>query len=149
MMSIGKDIDSHHFWYIIMLWEFWAYQSEMRVQYLTNWAGTLNDDEFNEFIATLQGLQVLPQYLWGRPQFAPLGRQFPSLGEIIFKVARKQFRVFGFFATKPMQFIMLHGCVKQRSQLRHDMNLAARRKNLLEAGQGTVYAFTIQKRPDR
>ena len=132
-----------------MLWVFLAYESEMRVRYLTDWADTLNDDEFNEFITTLQGLQVLPQYLWGRPQFAPLGKLYPALGEIRFKVSRKPFRVFGFFGTQPMQFIMVHACGKQRSNLRHDMSLAARRKKLLDAGQGTVYAFTIKRRPDR
>jgi Phage derived protein Gp49-like (DUF891) len=110
-----------------MMWEFWAYESEMGVRYLTNWAATLNDDEFNEFMATLEGLQVIPQHLWGRPQFTPLGKPYPSIGEIIFKATRKQFRVFGFFGSPAMRFVMLHGCVKQRSQLRHDMDLAARR----------------------
>jgi hypothetical protein len=132
-----------------MRWEFCAYESDMRVQYLTDWADTLNDDEFNEFMATLEGLQVLPRHLWSRPQFAPLGKQYPSLGEIIFKNARKHFRVFGFFGSQSMQFVMLHACVKQRSQLRHDMDLAARRKRLLEAGQGTIYGFTVKRRPPR
>jgi hypothetical protein len=132
-----------------MLWAFWAYESEMGVRYLTTWVTTLNDDEFNEFMATLEGLQVLPRPLWSRPQFAPLGKQYPSIGEIIFKVTGKQFRVFGFFGSQHMQFVLLHACVKQRSNLKHDMELAARRKKLLEAGQGTVYEFTIKRRSDR
>lgn len=132
-----------------MLWEFWAYESERRARYLNDWTDTLNDEEFNEFIATLEGLQVLPRHLWLRPQFTMLGAQYPAVGEIIFKKNRKQFRVYGFFGPKYMQFTILHACVKQRPNLRHDMDMAARRKRLLEAGQGAVYEFTVKRRPHR
>jgi Gp49-like protein DUF891 len=131
------------------LWLFLAFKSEMGVCYLDDWLDTLTDDEKNQFVATLEGLQVLPRYLWQRPQFATLGNQYSGIGEIRFKVERKQFRVFGFFGPQPMQFTMVHACGKQRSNLKHDMSLAARRKDLLEAGQGSVYAFTIKRRPDR
>jgi hypothetical protein len=131
------------------LWKFSAFQSDMGVCYLDDWVATLNGDEKNELTATLEGLQVLPRHLWRRPQFDLLAEPFQGLGEIRFKVVRKQFRIFGFFGPHPMQFTMLHACGKQRSNLRQDMNLAARRKRMLENGQGRVYDFTIKRRPDR
>ena len=72
-----------------MLWTFLAFESEMGVRYLDDWVSTLTEEEENEFAATLEGLQVLPRHLWQRPQFAPLGSQYPGIGEIRFKVARK------------------------------------------------------------
>jgi hypothetical protein len=144
-----KDVDTHHYWCTMTSWMFLAFASEMGVRYLDDWVETLDQDEENEFAAILEGLQVLPRHLWQRPQFAMLGQQYRGVGEIRFKVARKQFRVFGFFGPRPMQFTLLHACGKQRSNLRHDMTLAARRKGMLERGQGTVYEFTIKRRPDR
>ena len=131
-----------------MLWVFFAFESDMRVRYLDDWVEALSEDEENEFAATLEGLQVLPRHLWRRPQFDLLGEAYPGIGEIRFKVERKQFRVFGFFGPQSMQFTLLHACGKQRSNLRHDMNIAARRKRMLENGQGTVYGFTIKRRSD-
>src|SRR5688572_19695229 len=115
-----------------MLWRFYAFVSEMGMRYLDDWVGTLDEDEKNEFAATLEGLQVLPRHLWRRPQFDLLGEAYPGIGQIRFKVTRKHFRVFGFFGPQRMQFTPLHACGKQRSNLRHDMALAARRKSLLE-----------------
>jgi Phage derived protein Gp49-like (DUF891) len=144
-----KILDQHLFWCTMTLWVFFAFESDRGVRYLDEWVGTLNEHEENEFIATVEGLQVLPRYLWRRPQFDLLAEPYQGLGEIRFKAHRKQFRVFGFFGPNPMQFTMLHACGKQRSNLRRDMNLAARRKRMLESGQGSIYAFTIQRRPDR
>jgi Phage derived protein Gp49-like (DUF891) len=126
-----------------------AFASEMGVRYLDAWVGTLNEDEENEFAATLEGLQVLPRPLWRRPQFDLLSQPYQGIGEVRFKAARKQFRVFGFFGPKPMQFTLLHACVKQRPNIRREMNIAAQRKRTLESGQGTVYEFTIKRRSDR
>jgi Phage derived protein Gp49-like (DUF891) len=131
------------------LWMFFAFESEMGVPYLDNWIDTLDEEEKNEFTATLEGLQVLPRHLWRRPQFDLLAEPYQGLGEIRFKVNRKQYRVFGFFGPHPLQFTMLHACGKQRSNLRHDMSLAVHRKRMLENGQGRVYGFTIKRRPDR
>jgi hypothetical protein len=132
-----------------MLWVFFAFESDMGVHYLDDWVEALSEDEENEFSATLEGLQVLPRHFWRRPQFDLLGEAYQGIGEIRFKVERKQFRVFGFFGPQSMQFTLLHACGKQRSNLRHDMTIAARRKRMLENGQGAVYGFTIKSRSDR
>jgi hypothetical protein len=112
------------------------------------WVSTLSEEEENEFAATLEGLQVLPRHLWRRPQFDLLGEPYQGIGEVRFKAERKQFRAFGFFGPKPMQFTLLHACGKQRSNLRHEMSIAARRKRTLDGGQGTVYEFAIKRRSD-
>jgi len=132
-----------------MQWMFLAFQSDMGVHYIHDWLDSLNADEENEFVAVLEGLQVLPRPLWGRPQFALLGNTYPGIGEIRFKVERKQFRVFGFFGPSAMQFTLLHACGKQRSNLKHEMGLALRRKSLLERNEGSVYEFTIKRKPHR
>jgi hypothetical protein len=129
-------------------WIFFAFESDMGVRYLDNWVDTLNEHEENEFTATLEGLQVLPRHFWRRPQFDLLGEQYHGVGEIRFKAERKQFRVYGFFGPQPLQFTMLHACGKQRSNLKREMNLAARRKRMLESGQGAIYEFTIKRRSD-
>jgi Phage derived protein Gp49-like (DUF891) len=131
------------------LWVFFAFESEMRARYLGDWVEALSEDEENEFVATLEGLRVLPRHLWRRPQFDLLSEPYQGIGEIRFKVERKQFRVFGIFGPKPMQFTMVHACGKQRSNLRREMNIAAQRKRMLESGQGTAYEFTITGRSDR
>jgi hypothetical protein len=52
-----------------MLWVFFAFESGMRARYLGDWVEALSEDEENEFVATLEGLRVLPRHLWRRPQF--------------------------------------------------------------------------------
>jgi hypothetical protein len=130
------------------VWMFFAFASEIGVRYLDDWVRNLSEKEENEFTATLEGLQVLPRHLWRRPQFDLIGEAYPGIGEIRFKADRKQFRVFGFFGPQAMQFTRLHACGKQRSNLRHEMNLAARRKRMLENARGTTYGFTIKRRPN-
>ena len=122
----------------------------MGVRYLDDWLGDLGEESENELVATLEGLQVLPRHFWKRPQFDLLsGRHYRGIGEVIFKGDNKQYRIFGYFPPQAGYFTMLHACIKQRSQIRNDMDLAARRKKKLECGQGRVYEFAIKRRPSR
>src|SRR6266511_4769345 len=119
----------------------------MGVRYLDNWVDSLSDGVWNEFAATLGGLQVLPRQFWRRPQFDLRGEPYQGIGEIRFRAERKQFRVFGFFGPRAQQFTLLHACIKQRSDISNEMDIAAQRKHLLAVGRGTVYEFTIKRRP--
>ncbi|MBZ5515460.1 MAG: hypothetical protein LAN62_11605, partial [Acidobacteriia bacterium] len=66
-------------------WIFAAFQSEMGARYLDDWVEALGPESENEFVATLEGLQVLPRHFWKRPQFGMLsGRPYRGIGEIIF-----------------------------------------------------------------
>jgi hypothetical protein len=122
----------------------------MRVRYLDDWVEALGAESENEFVATLEGLQVLPSHFWKRPQFGMLsGRSYRGIGEIIFRGDNKQYRVFGYFGPQPGYFTMLHACVKQRRQVKDDMDLAAKRKKILDQRRGSVYEFAIKRRPDR
>lgn len=113
---------------------------------MDQWQQGLEVESFNRFAATLEHLEVLPRAFWRRPQFDVLhGNQYRGMGEVRFKGDRKVYRVFGWFGPQRMQFTLLHGCVKQRSDLTAEMELARQRRDLVIAQGWTVlYDFTLQ-----
>lgn len=63
-----------------------------------------------EFHATLRQLQNSPRELWVRPDYDAFD---PQIGEIRFKAARVEHRVFGFFLLESGQYVMLTGAKKK------------------------------------
>ena len=97
--------------------------------------------------ATLELLQAVERKYWVRPQFDLLhGRKYRGMGEILFDGDDKTYRVFGYFGPERSQFTLLSGQEKKRD-LRHEMDLAAKRRDFAEANRGLLYEFTVETGP--
>lgn len=131
-------------------WRFLAFQYFPESQPLDEWQEGLEPVSFNKFSAVLEHLEVLPRDYWRRPHFDVLhGDQYRGMGEIRFRGDRKVYRVFGWFGPERMQFTLLHGCIKQRSDLTAEMELARQRRDLVIAHHWTVlYDFTLKAGTD-
>jgi hypothetical protein len=104
----------------------------------------LGPQAHNAFSTVLGDLATLERRFWVRPQFDVLhGDNYREMGEIRFKGENKQYRVFGFFGPQRMQFTLLSGHIKQRGNLKHEMDEAAKRKKFAEANQGVLYVFEL------
>lgn len=131
-------------------WTFLAFQSDLRGnvrrRYIEEWRNALSTKAQNEFEAVVEILSVAPITSWRRPQFDRLsGRRYLGMGEIRFKVDRNQYRVFGYFGPGRLQFTLLHACMKQRSDLKPEMELALERKGLVELDNRRAYEFTLSR----
>jgi hypothetical protein len=134
-------------------WRFLAFQYSPTSRPLDEWQEGLEIDSFNRFSDILERLQVLPREQWRRPDFDVLhGDSYRGMGEIRFKADRKVHRVFGWFGPSPMRFTftLLHGCLKQRSDLTPEYELSRKRRDLVIAyGNLMTYDFALKKRPPR
>jgi hypothetical protein len=127
-------------------WRFLAFQYFPESRPLDDWYEGLELESFNKFSAVLEHLEVLPRNYWRRPHFDVLhGDQYHGMGEIRFKGDHKVYRVFGWFGPERLQFTLLHGCIKQRSDLTAEMELARRRRDLVITHRWMVlYDFTFK-----
>jgi hypothetical protein len=64
------------------------------------------------------------------------------MGEIRFNGDDKTYRIFGFFGPERLQFTLLAGHEKKRD-LKHEMDLAATRRDFAESNPQLLYEFTI------
>lgn len=93
------------------------------------------------FAAIIDGLGVLDRKYWTRPQFDVLhGERYHRMGEFRFNGDDKTYRVFGYFGPQKLNFTMLIGCEKKRN-LKHEMDLAASRRDFAEANRSLLYEF--------
>jgi hypothetical protein len=96
--------------------------------------------------ATLELLLAVERKYWGRPHFDVLhGKQYKSIGEVRFNGEGKTYRLFGYFGPKQLHFTLLLGCEKKRD-LKHEMDLVAKRRDFAEANPGLLYEFTVEGR---
>jgi hypothetical protein len=99
----------------------------------------------NNLTATLELLQVAERKYWVRPQFDILhGPDYGRMGEVRFSGDKKTYRIFGYFGPGRLQFTLLSGHVKKRD-LKHEMDLAAKRRDFAESNQGLLYEFTVER----
>ena len=114
------------------MWRFLAFQYAPASRPVGDWKRSLETQSFNKFSAILEHLEVVPREFWLRPHFDVLhGPQYRGMGEIRFKGDRKVYRLFGWFGPERLQFTLLHGCIKQRSDLTAEMELARQRRDLV------------------
>lgn len=127
-------------------WRFLAFQYFPESRPVDEWQVRLEPDSFNKFSAVLEHLEVLPREFWRRPHFDVLhGDQYHGMGEIRFKGDRKVYRIFGWFGLERLQFTLLHGCIKQRSDLTAEMELARQRRDLVISHRWQVlYDFALK-----
>jgi hypothetical protein len=129
-------------------WRFLAFQYSSASRPLDEWQEGLEIDSFNRFSAILERLQVLPRDQWRRPDFDVLhGDEYQGMGEIRFKADRKVHRVFGWFGPGRTQFrfTLLHACIKQRSDLKSEYELARKRRDfVILQGEAYLYGFALQ-----
>jgi hypothetical protein len=127
-------------------WTFLAFRSDLDRRYLDEWTDGLSIKALNEFQAVIEILSVSPISAWRRPQFDRLsGKRYAGMGEMRFKIAKDQYRVFGYFGPQRLQFTLLHACMKQRSELKAEMDLALARKKLVELDNRRTYVFTFSR----
>jgi hypothetical protein len=93
--------------------------------------------------ATLRLLQVAERKYWIRPPFDVLhGPNYKKMREVRFDGDKKTYRLFGYFGPGTLQFTLLAGHEKKRS-LKHEMDLAAKRRDFSEANPRLLYEFTV------
>ncbi len=98
--------------------------------------------------ATLELLLAVERKYWIRPQFDVLhGEKYARMGEVRFDGDNKTYRLFGYFGPNRLQFTLLLGCIKKRD-LKHEMDLAAKRRDFADVNQRTLYEFTIEAGPE-
>ena len=91
----------------------------------------------------MEFLSISPITFWKMPQFKILGDRYSGMGEIRFTSEGNRYRIYGYFGPKRMQFTLLHACMKQRSDLSAEMDIASHRKELVEANNRRAYAITF------
>jgi hypothetical protein len=129
------------------MWTFLACPAPGGGRPLDRFVQDLGDEAVNNLTAVLEALQVIERKYWIRPQFDVLS-DYSKMGEIRFDGDKKTYRVFGYFGpqNRRLHFTLLLGCEKKRN-LKHEMDLAARRRDFAEQNVGLLYAFTIKSRP--
>ena len=126
------------------MWRFLAFQYSSASRPVDDWKDGLQVDSFNRLSAILEHLEVLPRQFWLRPQFDVLhGSQYHGMGEVRFRGDQKNYRLFGWFGPERLQFVLLHGCVKQRPNLRAEMDLATQRRDLV-IGYGWTHLYDFE-----
>lgn len=102
----------------------------------------LGPEAENNLTATLELLQAVERKHWLRPQFDVL-HGYSGMGEVRFDGDDKTYRLFGYFGPGQLQFTLLAGHEKKRD-LKHEMDLAAKRRGFAEANRGLLYEFTVE-----
>ena len=127
------------------MWRILAFRSISGRRPLDEWQENLEDESFIAFSVLLEHMRVSPRDLWKRPFFDVLhGEEYRGMGEIRFKGDNKRHRVYGWFGPKRLQFVLLHGCVKQRSRMRREEQTGKTRRDLvIERGEDCLYDFTL------
>ncbi len=114
---------------------------------INRFVAELGAESENNLTAILENLRVLERRFWTRPQFDVLhGNGYERMGEIRFSGDRKAYRIFGYFGPLRLQFTLLLGFEKKRN-LKHEIDLAAKRRDFAEANQTLLYEFTIDIEP--
>jgi hypothetical protein len=125
------------------MWTFLACPAPGGGRPLDRFLGELDVEAEVNFTAALELLQVVDRRYWVRPQFDTLhGPNYQGMGEIRFDGDKKTYRVFGFFGPARLQFTLLSGHIKKRD-MKHEMDLAAKRRAFAEANRGLLYEFTV------
>ena len=125
-------------------WTFLACPATGGGRPLDRFMAELGFEAENSFTATLELLQAVERRYWVRPQFDILqGSKYQRMGEIRFSGDDKTYRVFGFFGPMRLQFTLLSGHVKKRN-MKHEMDLASKRRDFAEANQELLYEFTVE-----
>jgi len=127
------------------MWTFLACPAPGGGRPLDRFVEELGVEAENNFSAVLEALQVIERKYWIRPQFDVLhGDNYGKMGEIFFDGDQKTYRVFGYFGprNRRLHFTLLLGCEKKRN-LKHEMDLAAKRRDFAEENPGLLYGFTI------
>jgi hypothetical protein len=111
---------------------------------LDRFVAELGDEAEVNLTATLELLLAVERRYWLRPQFDVLhGKKYRGMGELRFDGDGKTYRIFGYFGPNRLQFTLLLGCEKKRD-LKHEMDLAAKRRDFAEANQRLLYEFTVE-----
>jgi len=130
------------------MWVFLACPAPGGGRPLDRFIAELGEDAENNLSAILEYLQVLERKYWTRPQFDVLhGEKYRRMGEIRFDGEKKTYRIFGYFGPEKLNFTMLWGCEKKRN-LKHEMDLAAKRRDFAEENKKLLYEFTFETRAD-
>ena len=123
------------------MWTFFACPAPGGGRPMNRFIADLGVEGETAFAAVVDGLRLLERKYWTRPQFDVLhGKRYQGMGEIRFDGDAKTYRVFGYFGPNKLQFTMLMGHEKKRS-LKHEMDLAAQRRDFAEANTGLLYEF--------
>jgi hypothetical protein len=128
-------------------WRFLAFKQLSQRCPLDAWQDGLGVESFNRFSEIMERLQVLPRELWRRPDFDLLkGERYRGIGEIRFKGDKKVHRAFGWFGPERLMFTLLHACVKQRSDLTAEHEIARKHRDLIiRYGRQVIYDFTLKR----
>ena len=124
-------------------WEFLAFRLDSGRRPVQDWIEELTLKAQNELESIMEFLSVSPITFWKKPQFEIRRDKDSGMGEIRFTSEGNRYRVYGYFGPKRMQFTMLHACMKQRSDLSAEMDIALHRKGLVEANPRRAYAITF------
>ncbi len=124
-------------------WEFLAFRLDSGRRPVQDWIEELTVKAQNELESSMEFLSISPITFWKMPQFKILGDRYSGMGEIRFTSEGNRYRIYGYFGPKRMQFTLLHACMKQRSDLSAEMDIASHRKELVEANNRRAYAITF------
>ncbi len=108
---------------------------------ITQWvAKNIEMEAEIEFHATLRQLQNTTRDLWVRPDYDAFD---PEIGEIRFKAARVEHRVFGFFLIESEQYIMLVGSQKKGRiyNPKDAIETARKRRKLVLADRSCIHEY--------
>lgn len=134
---------------VMVQWRFLAFQFTRTSRPLDEWQAGLEISSFAVFSDVIGRLEVLPRHQWKRPDFDAIhGDPYRGMGEIRFKADRKVHRVIGWFGPgrQQLRFTLLHACVKQRSDITDQYDLARKRRDfLISHPEGYLYDFALQR----
>jgi hypothetical protein len=108
---------------------------------ITQWvAKEIEMEAENEFHAILRQLQNTPRDLWVRPDYDAFD---PEIGEIRFKAASVQHRVFGLFLIESRQYVMLVGSQKKGRiyNPKDAIETARKRRKLVLADRSCIHEY--------
>ena len=130
------------------LWTFHGYVTAAGGQEVQDWFDELQDEAKDEVRDTLAYLEHLPQHLWRKPEYFPLG---DGLSELRFKsnVLNKTIRIYGFFWPKGKRhhYTLLLGTEKTVMNPKGDIRNARKRKAEVEQGKRTIHEFEFTEDP--
>jgi hypothetical protein len=123
-------------------WSFFGYQRLDGGKPVQDWFDGLPDDAKKEARETIGYLQQLPNHLWKKPHFDPLGGE--DVTEIRFETATHTYRIYG-YAGGPSRarqlYILLFGHDKKVRNDTKGKSEATKRRAEIDRGAATFHPF--------